>query len=285
MPDTSDMRIDPATNNLIREGVPSVVNPTDLNAAEEALKIKDAHGGKISVLTMGPPQAEQALRDILSMGADRGVLISDRSFAGADTLATSYALWTGIQRIVAEDGPFDLILFGKQAIDGETGQVPPGVAVRLGVPIITYVNKIEKFDPAKRVMHAQRKVDDGIELVESALPAALTVSEECNRPRQPTIDGVLNAKRAKIAVWNRDAVKADPRKIGLTGSPTFVRKVFVPPPKKSGEIKAASSGNVEETVKWLVDQLLKKGVLGEKKTVPEPPDVQPQTVLAAAQKS
>ncbi|MFQ5997754.1 MAG: FAD-binding protein [Candidatus Bathyarchaeia archaeon] len=262
VPDTADMRIDPKTNNLMREGVPSVVNPTDLHATEEALRLKDKLGAHITAITMGPPQADQGLRELIAMGVDQGVLLSDRPFAGADTLATSYAVWKAITKLLPDKLP-DIVMFGKTAIDGETGQTPPGVAVRLGIPIITYAVKIEKLDLEKKFIEARRRVDEGVELIRSSLPVALTMTEEASKPRQASIDGVLRAKRSNLLVWNKDAIGADPNKVGLPGSPTFVRKVFVPPPRKKGEVFNASSDPIAAG-KWLVDQLLAGGALGQK---------------------
>ena len=262
MPDTNDMRIDPKTNNLIREGVPAVVNPTDLNAIEEALRFKDTYGANVSVLTMGPPQAEQSLREAIAMGADQAYLLTDRAFGGADTLATSYALWKGVQKIEESTGKTDFVFFGKVAIDGETGQVGPGLAVRLGLPVITYNSKTTKVDLQNKVVEAERRVDDGVELVRVPIPCAMTVTEVANEPRQPTIDGLIKAKKAKITALNKDVVQADPKRIGLGGSPTYVKKVVVPPPKKKGDIKEL--GDPKETAKWLVDRLVAIGAFGKK---------------------
>jgi electron transfer flavoprotein alpha subunit len=259
------MRIDPKTNNLIREGVPAVVNPTDLNAIEAALRFKDQFGGTVSVLTMGPPQAEQSLREAIAMGADSAYLLTDRAFGGADTLATSYSLWRAVLKIEETQGPTDIIMFGKVAIDGETGQVGPGLAVRLGFPVITYCSRIVTLDIDKQFVQAERKVEDGIELVQVPIPCAITVTEAANEPRQPSIDGLLSAKRAKIVSFNKDAVKADPKRIGLGGSPTYVKKVTTPPPKKGGEIKDLSTGvSPAESAKWLVENLVQIGALGAK---------------------
>ncbi len=263
VPDTNDMRIDPKTNNLIREGVPSVVNPTDLHAIEEALTFKDKYGAKVSVLTMGPPQAEQSLREAIAMGADAAYLLTDRPFGGADTLATSYALWKGVQKIQEQDGPTDLVFFGKVAIDGETGQVGPGLAVRLGIPVISYCSRILKVDLEDRFVEAERRVDDGIELVSVPIPCAITVTEAANEPRQPTVEGLLRAKRAKIVAWNKDAIRADPKLIGLVGSPTYVKKVTVPPPKKRGAVIDAREKPKDAAV-WLVNRLVEVGALGER---------------------
>ncbi len=260
VPDTNDMRIDPKTNNLIREGVPSVVNPTDLNALEEALRFKDRYGAKVSVLSMGPPQAEQSLREAIAMGADAAYLLTDRPFGGADTLATTYALWRGMLKLQEQDGPVDLVFFGKVAIDGETGQVGPGLAARLHFPVITYCSSILHVDLDKRYLEAERRVDDGIETVRVPIPCAITVTEEANEPRQPTLEGLLRAKRAKIVYWNKDAVQADPKQIGLIGSPTYVKKVTTPPPKKRGEIIDGRE-NPKEAAKWLIDKLVQIGAI------------------------
>lgn len=265
VPDTNDMRIDPKTNNLIREGVPAVLNPTDANAVEAALRLKDQFGGKVSVLTMGPPQAEQSLRECLAMGADAAYLLTDRAFGGADTLATSYSLWLAVRKIEEADGQTDVVLCGKVAIDGETGQVGPGVAVRLGYPVISYCSKILKVDLQNKFVEGERRVDDGIELVRVPLPCAITVTEIANEPRQPTIEGLLNAKKASITSFNKDAVRGDPKRIGLGGSPTYVKKVTTPPPKKAGETKVLTNGgSVAEAAKWLVDRLVQVGALGTK---------------------
>ncbi|MHB1909560.1 MAG: FAD-binding protein [Nitrososphaerales archaeon] len=264
VPDTNDMRIDPKTNNLIREGVPAVVNPTDANAIEQALRFKDAHGGTVSVLTMGPPQAEQSLREALAMGADAAYLLTDRAFGGADTLATSYSLWRAILKIQEITGPIDVVFFGKVAIDGETGQVGPGVAVRLGFPVITYCSKITTINLEKRFVEAERRVDDGVELVHVPLPCAITITEAANEPRQPSIEGLLRSKSAKITAFNKDVVSADPKKIGLGGSPTYVKKVVTPPPKKAGETKDLSNISSREAATWLIDRLTQIGALGAK---------------------
>lgn len=278
VPDTNDMRIDPKTNNLIREGVPAVVNPTDLNAIEEALKFKDTFGATIRVLTMGPPQAEQSLKEAIAMGVDEAYLLTDRAFGGADTLATSYALWKGVQKIEETGGKTDFLIFGKVAIDGETGQVGPGLSVRMGFPVVTYIAKTINVDLEKRVVEVERRVDDGVERVIVPMPCALTVTEAANQPRQPTIDGLIRAKNTKIVSLNKDAVNADPKRIGLGGSPTYVKKVVVPPPKKKGEIKDAIDPT--EAAKWLVDRLAQNGAFGKKVSGGVIPD---QTIKSEAQ--
>ncbi len=277
------MRIDPKTNNLIREGVPAVVNPTDLNAIEEALLFKDTFGATVRVVTMGPPQAEQSLREALAMGADEAYLLTDRAFGGADTLATSYALWKAVQKIEETSGKTDFVFFGKVAIDGETGQVGPGLAVRLGYPVITYTSNTSVVDLGNRFVEAERRVDDGVERVRVPIPCALTVTEAANEPRQPTIDGLIRAKKAKIIAFNKDVVNADPKRIGLIGSPTYVKKVVVPPPKKKGEIR--QSVDPKEDAKWLVDRLVQIGAFGKKVSggvVPQGADARAQEPPTAA---
>lgn len=193
VPDATDIRFDPITLNLIREGVPSIVNPFCLNAIEEAIRLKERLGATVTAVSMGPLQAQEGLREALAMGADQAFMVSDREMAGADTLATSYTMWKTIMKI-NELKPIDLILTGKVAIDGETGQVPPGLAVRLNVPIISNVIKIEEIDLDTRTIVVKHRFDDGIETVKASLPAVLTITEEANRPRKFTIEGMLRAK-------------------------------------------------------------------------------------------
>ena len=274
VPDATDIRFDPITLNLIREGVPSIVNPFCLNALEEAIRLKEKFSGKITAVAMGPLQAQEGLREALAMGADRAVMVSDREMAGADTLATSYTLWRSIATIAQAD-PFDLILTGKVAIDGETGQVPPGLAVRFSIPIISNVTKIEKVDLKSRTIVAKHRFDDGIEMVKASLPAVLTITEEANKPRKFTVEGMLNAKRTNIEVWDKKAINADSNLLGLKGSPTIVKKVFPPPGRKQGEV---FDGNTDPkaAAKWLVQNFIRVHALGTPppkpaETVPELP--------------
>ncbi|HDL77369.1 MAG TPA: electron transfer flavoprotein subunit beta/FixA family protein [Lentisphaerae bacterium] len=229
VPNTTDVRIDPETNTLIREGVESIINPFDENAIEAALQLKDSLGAKVTVITMGPPQAESALRDALAMGADEVYLISDRALAGSDTWATSYALSQAIRKL----GPVDIILCGKQAIDGDTAQVGPGIAEFLDLPIVTYIRKLEVVDGKVRV---ERVFEDGYEVIESPTPVVLTVLKEMNVPRLPSLKGRMRAKRAEIKTLSAGDIEADPALIGLKGSPTRVVKIFSPP-RKSGGMK------------------------------------------------
>lgn len=253
VPDATDIRFDPITLNLIREGVPSIVNPFCLNAIEEAIRLKEKYGGTVTGIAMGPLQAQEGLREALAMGVDHGVMVSDREMAGADTLATSYTLWKSVQTI-AKNKPFDIILSGKVAIDGETGQVPPGLAVRFNIPIVSNVTKIEKLDLESKTIVAKHRFDDGIETVSAKLPAVLTITEEANKPRKFTIDGMLRAERTKIEVWNKNTIQADSSLLGLKGSPTIVKKVFPPPGRKQGEIFDGTK-NPELAAKWLVQKL------------------------------
>jgi electron transfer flavoprotein beta subunit len=230
VPDTADIKIDPKTNTLIREGVASVLNSFDLWAIEEAVRIKEKMGGKVTALTMGPPQAEAILRQAISLGADEGILLSDPEFAGADTLATSYTLSQAIRRI----GKFDLILCGKQAVDGDTAQVGPGIAAHLDIPQIIFVQKIREI--TNRSILAERKVEHGFEVISSSLPCMVSVIRDINRPRVPTLRGKMLARKAEILVWNSKDFEADPSKLGLKGSPTWVDRIFSPPQREGSKV-------------------------------------------------
>lgn len=245
VPDTAEVRINPETNTLIREGVPSIINPYDLHAIEAALKIKETNGARVTVITMGPPQAEDALREAVSMGADDVRLISDRAFAGADTWATSYALYKAIEKL-----GFDIILCGKQAIDGDTAQVGPEVAEFLNVPHIAYVRNIEEVTDVS--IRVQRLMDDGYDVVESSLPVLITVVKEINAPRLPSLKGKMAAKKAVITRMDAVAIGAEPENVGLKGSPTQVRNIFAPEAKTDRKML---QGSVEEQVNALIAEL------------------------------
>jgi len=254
VPDTSDVKIDPETNTLIREGVESIINPFDENALEAALILKDNDAEiKVTVMTMGPPQAESALRECLARGADDVVLLSDRAFAGSDTLATSYALAQGVKKL--ENRP-DMILFGKQAIDGDTAQVGPGVAELLEIPIITYVRKLTL---AENSVEVERVFEDGYERMEAPLPVVLTVLKEMNIPRMASLRGRMKSKKAEIPVLTAADVEADPDRLGLAGSPTKVVRIFSPP-KKTGGIKIDGTHALEAATE-LVAVLKKQEVI------------------------
>lgn len=252
VPDTADVKIDPKTHTLIREGVASIINPFDVYAIEEGLRIKERAGGKVTVITMGPPQADAALREAISMGADNAVLVSDRAFAGSDTWATSYTLAMAVRKL----GDYSVILCGKQASDGDTAQVGPGIAAHLDLPQITYVRKIEEIDE-KHVV-AERLMETGFEALESPLPCLLTVVKEINEPRLPSLRGKMAARKAQIVSWKAADLGCDPRSIGLDGSPTKVVRIFTPPARTGGVI---FKGEPEEMAAQLVEKL-KDAVLG-----------------------
>ena len=234
VPDTTEVKIDPVTNTLIRQGVPSIVNPFDKNAVEAALQLKEKHGGRVTVISMGPPQAGEALKECLAMGADEAVLVSDRAFGGADTLATSYTLAAAVKKL----GLPDMIICGKQAIDGDTAQVGPEMAEHLGMAQITCVSKIEVEGQCVRV---EREQEEGYEIIEVQTPVLLTVLKSINEPRLPTVKGTMKANRKQIPVWTAGELAVNPDQLGLTGSPTQVRRIFTPPQRVQGEIIQADS--------------------------------------------
>lgn len=246
VPETADIKIDPQTNTLIREGVSSIINPYDMYALEEAIRIKEKLGAQVTVISMGPPQAETALREAIALGCDQGILVTDRAFAGSDTWATSYTLAKAIRKI----GKFDLVICGKQAMDGDTAQVGPGVSVQLNIPQVTYVKKIKKID--QNSAQVERMTEFGYEIIEAPLPCLFTVVKEINEPRLPSLKGKMRAKSTSIINWNSKDIQADPERIGLKGSPTQVIKIFTPPPRKGGQIL---EGSTEEVVDKLVNVL------------------------------
>jgi electron transfer flavoprotein beta subunit len=245
VPDTAEVKINPETGTLIREGVPSIINPFDMHAIEAGIHIKERAGGKVTVITMGPPQAETALRDAISMGADAGVLLSDLAFAGSDTWATSYTLSRAIQKIGA-----DVILCGKQAIDGDTAQVGPEIAEFLDIPHISYVKKIEEI--TGNSIRVQRMMDEGYDIVESTLPVLLTVVKELNEPRLPSLKGKMAAKKAVIQKWGQSDIQADENDIGLKGSPTQVKNIFRPEARSDRKML---EGTPEEQIEALLQEL------------------------------
>jgi electron transfer flavoprotein beta subunit len=259
VPDSREIRIDPKNNTLIRQGVPSIVNFYDMHGLEEALRIKDKHGGRVTVITMGPPPAVKALKECISLGADEAVLVTDRAFAGADTLATSYVLAQTIRKVGEEWGPVHMIFCGKQTLDGDTGQVGPGIACRLDVEQLTYVSKVPKVDPAKKKVTVHRHLEDGIEVVETSMPVLITALKELNRIRRAPLPGMVRAARYKPAIWTTaDFPDLDKAKIGLKGSPTVVSKTWVPEPRKINTefIEGDSAGSI-------VGQLMTRLMQGE----------------------
>ena len=247
VPDAKDVRLDPETNTLAREGVQSIMNPYDQHALEAAVTLKEQHGGEVIAVTMGPPQAEEMLRLAISCGADKVVLVSDRAFAGADTWATAYTLENALKKI----GEYDLILCGKQAIDGDTAQVGPGLATRLGIPFVTCVQKIREASEKELVM--ERMMDDGYDVVAVDFPVLVTVVKDINEPRVPSLKGKMKAKKAEIITMSAEDIGADPACIGLPGSPTKVVDVF--PPQARAE-RAVLEGTIDEQIDQLVDKLV-----------------------------
>jgi len=243
VPDAKDVRLDPITNTLTREGVDAIMNPYDRHALEEAVAIKEQMGGKVTVITMGPPQAEAVLREAIACGADDGVLISDRAFAGADTWATSYTLANAVKTL----GLFDLIFCGKQAIDGDTAQVGPGLAYRLQLPFATCIQKTRSVTTES--IEVERMMDDGFDILRLPLPALLTVVKDINEPRVASLKGKMKAKKFEITKLSAADIGADPQCIGLAGSPTQVVRVFSPEARGDRKI---FSGSVEEQVDQLV---------------------------------
>ena len=267
VPDSTNVRINPKTNTLMREGVESIVNPFDEFALEQALRMKDAHGAEVIVVSMGPPQATAVLREALARGADKAFLVSSRAFGGADTLATSYTLSQAILKACDGATP-DLVLFGKQAIDGDTAQVGPGVSEFLGLPLVTYVKelvvekwnggKVEKWNGGKveewkggkveNVYRVKVQMDDGEHVVEGCLPAVMTVTKDAAAPRFAPLAGAMAAAKAEIAVLDEKAIASDPIRIGLKGSPTKVVTIF-PPPVRGGGRKVAWNGDAAALAK------------------------------------
>lgn len=229
VPDSAQIRVHPVTNTIMRQGVPAIINPYDLFALEEALRLRDEVGGEVTVLTMGPPMAEDSLRRALAYGADRAVLLTDRHFAGSDTLATSFALASAIQKIGATWGMPSLVFTGKQTIDGDTAQVGPGIAKRLDLCQLTYVSRVREVDPATSAIVLERRAEGGTQLLSSRLPALITMLDGEQEIRRGSMDDALRAARSEIVRWSAaDAGVTDMSKCGLKGSPTVVKKVYAP---------------------------------------------------------
>ncbi|HUX62803.1 electron transfer flavoprotein subunit beta/FixA family protein [Sulfuricella sp.] len=247
VPDSAQIRVHPVTNTIMRQGVPAIINPYDLFALEEALCLKDKHGGTVTVITMGPPQAEAALRKALSFGADDAILITDRAFAGADTLATSFALASAIRQI-QKNMPVDMVFTGKQTIDGDTAQVGPGVAKRLDMQLLTYVSKIVAVKPEAREIVVERRAEGGVQLLKTSLPCLVTVLEGNNQMRFANMPNMFRAARHPLKLWDKDAAGIeDIARIGLKGSPTVVSKVFAPTPKSErAEMIEVESGDPKD---------------------------------------
>ncbi|RXT14014.1 electron transfer flavoprotein subunit beta/FixA family protein [Ammoniphilus sp. CFH 90114] len=255
VPDTKIIKVDPKTNTLDRRGVPAILNPYDAHAVEEAVRLKQKYGGQVSVLTMGPPQAVAAIKKCIQIGADAGYMISDRAFAGADTLATSYALTKAIEKLTKQQ-PIDLILTGKMTIDGDTGQVGPGIARRLDIPPLTSVKKIEAINEIGREIVVHRKLPDGYEVIQSTLPCLLAVEKEINEVSYSPLPNMIRAARYAPTIWSvNDLEDVDRTQLGLKGSPTIVGKMFSPPKPEGGKML---EGSPDQQVKQIIDVLLKE---------------------------
>lgn len=247
VPGTNEVKMDPETNTIIREGMEAIINPFDTYAVEEGVRLKEQTDGKVTAISMGIPAVTDLLKETIGLGVDEAVLLSDRAFAGADTLATSYALSKGIEKI----GGIDLIICGKQATDGDTAQVGPSLAEKLNIPHTTYVKKIEEI--REGYIRCERMTEDGYEVIEMTLPAVITVVKEINEPRLPSIKGMMRAKKAVIDVWTADDIGADKELCGLNGSPTQVIKTFVPVHNVNSEM---IEGEPSEQAKRLADVLM-----------------------------
>lgn len=260
VPDSREIRIDPKTNTLIRQGVPSIVNFYDMHGLEEALRLKDRLGARVTVLTMGPPPAEKGLKECISLGADEAVLVTDRGFAGADTLATSYVLATAIRKAEELWGRADIVFCGKQTLDGDTGQVGPGIACRLDMDQLTYVVQVESVTPETGRIRVRRLLEDGVETAETSMPVLLTALKEMNRIRRASLPGMVRAARYKPFVWTAaDFPDLDRSRIGLKGSPTIVSKTWVPEVRKADTVSIGGAAP-EETASELVNKLWSEGL-------------------------
>lgn len=246
VPGTTEVKINPETNTLIRQGIKNIINPFDSYALEEGVRCKEKQGGKITAITMGPPQAVDMLKEAISLGADEAVLLSDGAFAGADTWATAYTLSAAIRKL----GQVDMVICGRQSTDGDTGQVGPEIAEMLGIPFLAYVSNIEELTPGQ--IKVKRMVDDGHEYIESPLPVAITVTKEINIPRLPSLRGIMKSKSAKIPVWTLADLDIEPSKVGLSGSFTRVVRIFSPQRNHQAEML---QGEAEAQVDRLIMKL------------------------------
>jgi electron transfer flavoprotein beta subunit len=259
VPDTTQVKIDPVTNTLIRDGIPFIINPYDSHALEESLRLKDRYKVRTVALSMGPPNTIATLRKACALGVDEAILVSDRCFGGADTLATSNALSAAIA-LLAKDEEIGIVFCGKQTIDGDTAQTGPGIASRLGFSQLTLVDRIESIDFLKKTVKVRRKLEGRHEIVEAPLPAMITVVRELNRPRYPTVPMRLASQEAEIKTWDNSILKMDVQSVGLKGSPTWVSKIFSPE-RDQGEIIGNGIQDPAGTAALLIDKLLSKDLL------------------------
>ncbi|MGV8963908.1 MAG: electron transfer flavoprotein subunit beta/FixA family protein [Candidatus Saccharimonadaceae bacterium] len=251
VPDTTEIKLDPIKGTLIREGVASIMNPDDKGGLEVALQLKEKHNAHITVITMGPPQADDILREAMAMGADRAIHLSDRKFAGADTLATSYALAGAIRAL-----EYDIIITGRQAIDGDTAQVGPQIAEHLDIPQVTYVEKLT-FD-GNNVLRIKKSTEEGYQIVEVTTPCLLTVLSSASHARYMSVRGIVEAYNRDVDVWSADNIEADQTKLGLKGSPTRVWKSFTKGSKAAGQIYEVDA---EEAVDIILEKLKEKFII------------------------
>ena len=253
VPDTTEIKLDTVKGTLIRDGVPSIMNPDDKAGLEEALRLKDQYGAHVTVITMGPPQAEAILREAYAMGVDRAILLTDRKFGGADTLATSNTIAAALRNIEA-----DLIIAGRQAIDGDTAQVGPQIAEHLGLPQVSYVKNMQ-YNKEDNSLTIERAVEDGYYLVNVQLPALITVLSEANQPRYMRVKGIVEAFDKPVETWNFDSITVDPAVIGLAGSPTKVKKSFTKGAKQAG--KVFDDLDTKAAVNLIIEKLKEKFVI------------------------
>jgi len=261
VPDTTNIRIDPDTGNMVREGVPAIMNPYDAHALAAAVAWKRRLGGKVTVVSMGPSAFITTLRESVELGADRGVLVTDRKFAGADTLATSYVL-AEVIRAIHEKDPLDLVFFGKQAIDGDTAQVGPGVAVRLNLPIVTYAVALREVDLKRRQAVIERKTERWTEVIETPLPALLTCEKEIAEIPFAPLPDLIRSLRYDPEVWTVEGPAVfDLEQVGGRGSPTVVYQMGTPSLPEAGEVVNSREIGVAAAVKTALDKAAASGVL------------------------
>ena len=261
VPDTTQVRIDPETGTMRREGVPAIINPYDVHAVEEAVRVKERYGGTATGISMGPPQAREALQKAISFGLDRVFLITDRILAGSDTLATSYVLSAAIQKVAEQVGPYHLVICGKQTIDGDTAQVGPGIATRLGLAQLSYVEKINRVDTEAGTVEVVRQLEGAREVLEGRLPALLTVVKEINEPRYYSMPALLRGLRAEVILWDGQALGLEREQVGINGSPTVVRRTFAPPVREQGEIIPGGMEDPAAAAQELAEKIVASGVL------------------------
>jgi electron transfer flavoprotein beta subunit len=251
VPETSAVKMDEVTGTMIRDGVEAIINPLDLYAIEIAIQLRETHGGEVIAISMGPPKASSALREAIAMGCDSAVLITDKAFAGSDTWSTSYVLSSAINKLIIEGGPIDLIICGERATDGDTGQVGPGIASFLDLPVASYISKVESV--SNGVCNLHRMVEDGYEILQVTLPTLLTVVKEVASPRLPTLRGKQKAKKIDLISWGTGQLNMDAEKLGLNGSPTRVVKIFRPTVARNCEKFIITS---EQTIHAAADKVV-----------------------------